>query len=256
MNKTKIEWCDSTWNPVTGCLHGCDYCYARRIAQRFGKEMPDRSGYPLTHAGAHMVDNQFDNNPYPFLFEPTFHAYRLDEPRHKSKPQNIFVCSMADLFGDWVPDEWICEVFDACKAAPQHRYLFLTKNPGRYMRLAKSGKLPEEDNFWYGSSVPTPGTQFWWSDYHNTFVSIEPMLEAFPSEGDCAVKKVDWIILGAMTGPGSKNHFPQKDWIYPLIEDAEALCVPIYMKDSLLPIVGKENMKRQTPWDTERRHQS
>lgn len=30
--KTKIDWCDSTWNPVTGCLHGCAYCYARKIA--------------------------------------------------------------------------------------------------------------------------------------------------------------------------------------------------------------------------------
>ena len=36
MNKTKIDWCDSTWNPVTGCLHGCEYCYARNIAHRFG----------------------------------------------------------------------------------------------------------------------------------------------------------------------------------------------------------------------------
>ena len=33
--KTKIDWCDSTWNPVTGCLHGCPYCYARGIAERF-----------------------------------------------------------------------------------------------------------------------------------------------------------------------------------------------------------------------------
>ena len=36
MNKTKIEWCDATWNPVVGCKHGCDYCYAKRIAARFG----------------------------------------------------------------------------------------------------------------------------------------------------------------------------------------------------------------------------
>lgn len=38
MDKTKIEWCDSTWNPVTGCLHGCEYCYARQIAERFRGE--------------------------------------------------------------------------------------------------------------------------------------------------------------------------------------------------------------------------
>jgi len=76
----------------------------------------------------------------------------------------------------------------ACMLSPQHRYLFLTKNPGRYMKLAEAGKLPERDNFWYGSSVPTPDATLWWSDHHNTFVSIEPMLEEFPTgEGTATV---------------------------------------------------------------------
>lgn len=249
MNKTKIEWCDSTWNPVTGCFHGCEYCYARRIAHRFGKEVPDYSGYPNSHGGIHMVDNKFDSNPYPFLFESTFHAYRLDEPQRQEKARAIFVCSMADLFGDWVPDEWIGEVFAACEKAPQHRYLFLTKNPARYMKLARAGMLPDNQNFWYGSTTDTPDAPFFWSDYHNTFVSIEPMLEAFPAEEDCAVKKVGWIILGAMTGPGSKAHQPKKEWIDPLVEDARALAVPVFMKDSLIPIMGKENMRREWLWE-------
>ena len=95
MQKTKIEWCDMTWNPVTGCKLGCPYCYAAKLARRFGKS-----------------------------FEPEFHSERLAQPAQIKKPQNIFVCSMADLFGEWVPDEWIKAVFDACAAAPQHRYLF------------------------------------------------------------------------------------------------------------------------------------
>lgn len=44
MDKTKIDWCDSTWNPVTGCLHGCEYCYARRIAERFAGFEPGENG--------------------------------------------------------------------------------------------------------------------------------------------------------------------------------------------------------------------
>ena len=107
MKKTKIEWCDSTWNPVTGCLHGCEYCYARRITERFGNKLPDFSVYPKMYENCHMVDSKFTDNPYPHGFEPTFHAYRLDEPARLTKPRNIFVCSMADLFGEWVPDEWI-----------------------------------------------------------------------------------------------------------------------------------------------------
>jgi protein gp37 len=62
---------------------------------------------------------------------------------------------MADLFGEWVPDEWIEEVFKACAAAPRHRYMFLTKNPKRYHELMKNGCLPLESNYWYGFSAET-----------------------------------------------------------------------------------------------------
>lgn len=251
MNGTKIEWCDMTFNPVTGCLHGCEYCYAKRIAERFGgcdNLVPERElSQPLsiTRKNGRVV-----NAPFPFGFDPTFHRYRLDEPAKRAKASTIFVCSMADLFGAWVPDEWIADVFDACRKAPQHRYLFLTKNPARYMELASTGLLPEDCNFWYGSTATTPDMEFWWSEHHNTFVSIEPMLEEFPTAGDCAIKKVGWVILGAMTGPGGKAHQPKKEWIEPLVEDAQALSVPVFMKDSLIAIVGKENMLRELPWMT------
>ena len=262
MNKTDIEWADMTWNPVVGCKHGCEYCYARRIAERFGGyDKDDGTGEitthnPLPQAELHQPltitrhDGKTVHSPFPFGFEPTLLHYRLEEPQRKKKPQTIFVCSMADLFGDWVPDNWITKVFDACCDAPRHRYLFLTKNPSRYIRLARAGMLPLRDNFWYGSTVTTPDMMFWWSDYYNTFVSIEPILEAFKPAENCPVKKVDWIIIGAMSGPGSKEHQPKKEWIAPLVEDAQALSVPVFMKNSLIPIVGEENMSREFPWTT------
>ena len=249
MNKTKIEWCDSTWNPVTGCLHGCEYCYARRIAERFGGcDNPIDSRELLQPMTITRRNGKAVDAPFPFGFEPTLHRYRLDEP-YQRRGLNIFVCSMADLFGEWVPDEWIEEVMKACLLSPQHRYLFLTKNPGRYMKLAEAGKLPERDNFWYGSSTPTPDAPFWCSEHHNTFVSIEPMMDEFPSAGDCSVKKVGWIIMGAMTGPGSKAYQPKKEWVESLVEDAMASVVPVFMKDSLHPIVGEAGMRRELPWD-------
>lgn len=249
MQKSKIEWCDATWNPVTGCRHGCKYCYARRIAERFGGcDKPIDSRELLRPMTITRRNGKAVEAPFPFGFEPTLHRYRLYE-LYQRRGLNIFVCSMADLFGEWVPDEWIEEVMKSCLLSPQHRYLFLTKNPGRYMRLAEAGKLPEKDNFWYGSSVPTPDATFWWSDHHNTFVSIEPMMEAFPSAGDCPVKKVGWVIMGAMTGPGSKAHQPKKEWVESLAEDAQASVVPVFMKDSLLPIVGTEGMVREFPWE-------
>ena len=132
MNKTKIDWCDSTWNPVTGCLHGCEYCYARGIASRFSTcwdKMTDDKVVVLDE----KIYGEEDEKalPYPYGFKPTLYRYRLNEYQNK-KGRNIFVCSMADLFGKWVPDDWKIEVLEACRKAPQHNYLFLTKDPIGY----------------------------------------------------------------------------------------------------------------------------
>src|SRR5699024_6675608 len=191
MNKTKIDWCDSTWNPVTGCLHGCEYCYARRIAKRFGgasethcNETVGRECQWETSAEGkiHVLSEpiyDYDhgrNAPYPYEFDPTFHKYRLNEYQNK-KGRNIFVCSMGDLFGDWVPDEWIEEVFKACDNAPQHNYLFLTKNPFRYEILHLKGILRKRDNMWCGYSMPKNGCDYWYDSQYKTFESMEPLLE-------------------------------------------------------------------------------
>jgi protein gp37 len=95
----RVDWAWWTWNPVTGCLHDCEYCYARDYANRF----------------------------YPEKFQPTFHPERLKAPNHTKVPaeattdvraKSVFVCSMADLFGKWVPDEWIEAVLAEVRAAP------------------------------------------------------------------------------------------------------------------------------------------
>lgn len=164
MNKTKIDWCDSTWNPVTGCCHGCEYCYARSIANRFGAHMKSDDKineldspfmYITENENGIIVREKSKQNPYPFDFQPTFHKYRLNEYMG-NKGRNIFVCSMADLFGKWVPDDWKIEVLEACRKAPQHKYLFLTKDPIGYSiwptkkrpSIRESGIYTE--NMWLG----------------------------------------------------------------------------------------------------------
>ena len=226
MNKTKIEWCDSTWNPVTGCLHGCEYCYASKIANRFG------CGMNVPHVLGEPIKSNGRVQSYPLGFTPTFHRYRLDEPQKWKKPRTIFVCSMADLFGDWVPDEWIEEVFKACEKAPQHRYLFLTKNPRRYVELAKKGKLPERANIWYGSTATSSDKQLYLSSNRNTFLNIEPILKDF--------------------GTGNRRYkvIPEKEWIGNICKAANESRIPVFMKDSLIPIVGEENMRREFPWES------
>lgn len=236
MNKTKVDWCDSTWNPVTGCLHRCEYCYARGIANRFGfgayePNIDERVLIePAVSAGKKV--------PYPFNFEPTFHKYRLNEYRNK-KGRNIFVCSMADLFGDWVPDEWINEVFKACESAPQHNYLFLSKNPERYAKYS----LPCDNYLWYGTSVckkediskckylPLGGKKF---------VSIEPILEDLDIIDSLLINNyADWAIVGAETGRRKNKVVPERKWIENVVNECREWSIPVFMKSSLTDIWGE-----------------
>ena len=231
-SKTKLDWCDSTWNPVTGCMHGCEYCYARRIAERFGTHNKYERPYePVLDVPIRRVRTEAE--PYPYGFMPTFHRYRLDEPQKWKKPRTIFVCSMADLFGEWVPDSWIEDVFDACENAPQHRYLFLTKNPKRYIELAKKGKLPRQH--WYGYSA-TREDQLW--RFHhadecpciNLFVSIEPILEPM-RPGFSTHTPADWVIIGAETGHRNGKVVPEKKWIDDILMECQYTGRPIFMKE-------------------------
>lgn len=267
-DKTKIDWADATWNPVTGCLHGCEYCYARRIAERFeareiydpecqckryliergmlrGTGKPFELDYPWEQKNK---DGSITNAAYPFGFEPTFHRYRLGEPKRWKKPRTIFVCSMADLFGDWVPDEWIEQIFKACEAAPQHRYLFLTKNPTRYCKIANDGWLPNAKNFWYGSTITRKGGSFFAGSFHwNAFVSIEPLLEPLDvGIGSFGVAK--WVIVGAETGNRKGKIIPKREWVENIVEAAQITGMKVFMKESLRGLMG-DDFRQEFPWE-------
>lgn len=258
MKKTNIEWADMTWNPVVGCKHGCEYCYARRIAKRFGgydkgdgtitTRNPLRRAeltQPLTITRG---NGETVNSSFPFGFEPTLLRYRLEEPQRIKKPQTIFVCSMADLFGNWVPTKWIVEVLDACAAAPQHRYMFLTKNPERYARLDALALLPRKENFWYGSTITgKDGRRFNGHILLNTFLSIEPLHEHLDA-GLGSFGSDRLIIIGAETGSRKGKIAPEKAWVDNICEAADITRAAVFMKDSLIPVVGEENMRRELPW--------
>ena len=272
--RTKIDWCDATWNPVTGCLHGCEYCYAYNIAYRFGSvgtESNSENGYDCDlYEGTgenHVLDKpalrEWKNGkvtkaPYPFCFDPTFHRYKLDEPQHWKKPRTIFVCSMADLFGDWVPDEWIKQVFDACDKAPQHRYLFLTKNPKRYYDLYENGIMPKGVKAWnkyFGCTITKPTDEYFFNNLygngidHPGFISIEPIVEDFDAvELDKDELGVKWIIVGAETGNRKEKVIPKREWIEHIAETCKRSNIPLFMKDSLRGLMGAD-FRQEFPWE-------
>jgi len=108
-----------TWNPVTGCLHDCVYCWARRMAER----LSGMGVQPYAERG----------------FAPTLVRWRLD--KRFSRGSFVFVCDMGDLFGDWVPREWILRVLETVSRNRSTYFLFLTKNPRRYMEFEFGGNV-------------------------------------------------------------------------------------------------------------------
>jgi len=216
MNKTGIEYVDYTWNPVTGCYHDCGYCYARRLAE------------------TRM------NDIYPNGFDYTFWEDRLDEPIG-AKPSSILVSSMGDLFGEWVPVKDLVRVLDIASELKKHDFVFLTKNPKRYHEvLSKFFHVDELDHFWLGTSVEIGKNLPRLSrlpSYMNNVASFEPLfgpLHLGTKDGReiwYNADELDWIIVGAKTGPNSEQ--PEENWVNRLLDFGLRMDIPVFLKDNL-----------------------
>lgn len=221
-----IGWCDYTWNPITGCLHGCRFgpnkvvCYAETIAERFR-----------------------GTTSFPKGFEPTYHPDRLRQPLRVKEPARIFTCSMADLFGSWVPDKWQREVLAIAREAHWHTFQFLTKAPW----IARRVEFP--DNAWVGSTI-TGGLKNEKKRHQDVaryrarvrFISAEP-LEGPLLEEDLDVSRPDWIIIGAATGTG--GYQPEEAWVARLEAWADRQGVPVFHKDNLT--IRKRSRRQDFP---------
>ena len=201
MNRTKIDWCDYTWNPITGCLNGCSYCYARRISNRF-----------VGH------------------FKPTFHKDRLEQPFKVKKPSLIFADSMSDFWGKGVRRDWRDEVYNVMNQTRQHTYFLLTKQPQKITDMHY--EIPE--NCFVGVSVTcfddrwrVPKLITNTGEHVKHFVSVEPLLDNIVSD---YIYLVDWVIVGCLTGVGSKKYKPKKETIDEIVSNCKRLGIPVFIK--------------------------
>jgi protein gp37 len=192
---TTIEWTDETWNPVTGCVKvspGCKHCYAETFAERFrGTIMPNGRLHPFYKG-----------------FDPQVRPERLAQPFRWRQPKRVFVNSMSDLFGEFVDDGFLDQVFDVMRDTPQHTYQVLTKRAERLAHWTRRRTwLSGATNIWLGVSVEDrkyglPRVNALRSATAAVrFLSVEPLLEDL---GRFSLRKIDWVIVGGESGPRSR----------------------------------------------------
>jgi protein gp37 len=251
MNKTSIEWTSFTWNPVSGCFHECrhQFCYNTKKAtsplNRFGAKYMDESGALVYDRQWRFreTDSLHEAKPgeiFPYGYDPTFYPHRLKEPCARKKPSRIFTVDTGDLFGSWIPDEWIAQVFEIINKCPQHVFQLLTKNPYRLEGM----KLPP--NAWIGTSVAT------WEDRHRAdalkrvkarirYLSVEPLLGPFPYD----FKGLQWVIMGVMTGKNPT--LPTKRDAGDVVVNAREAGCRVFVKSNARKIVNGRHFLRQLP---------
>lgn len=208
--KTRIEWTESTWNPVTGCTKisaGCEHCYAERMARRL---------------------QGMGNASYRNGFSVTLHEDKVDLPLRWQEPQMIFVNSMSDLFHREVPTDFIRGVFSVMREASHHRFQVLTK---RSRRMAELGaKLEWPKNVWAGVTVENDACRFRLEHLKQVpakvkFLSLEPLLTALPT---LDLDGIDWVIVGGESGPGARPM--RMEWVTDLRDQCLADGVPFFFK--------------------------
>ena len=208
--KSKIEWTESTWNPVTGCNKispGCKFCYAERLSKRL---------------------QAMGNRSYLNGFELTLQPHILNKPLTWKRPRVIFVNSMSDLFHKDVPLKYIKQVFEVMSEASWHRFQVLTKRPERALEL--SSELPWPPNIWLGVSVEN-------NSYISRidvlkqipasirFLSLEPLLGPLPNMD---LSNIHWAIVGGESGPGARPM--EKKWVIEILKQCKEAGVPFFFK--------------------------
>ena len=239
-DSTTIEWCDTTWNPVSGCSkvsEGCRFCYAERL-------------FPRPYPGRAFTDVRF-------------HPERLVQPSKWRRPRRVFVNSMSDLFHEAVTDLQIHQVFSAMRGSPQHTFQVLTKRPARMRDLMQSVSralesappewLPRSDvwplpNVWLGVSVENQQTAderiplLLETPAALRFLSVEPLLapvdlwsavtpRAAVDDGVtpmAGTPRVDWVIVGGESGPKARPC--DTHWIRDILADCIACDVAAFIK--------------------------
>lgn len=229
MQQTRIEWCDISWNPVTGCLYNCEYCYAKPLVRRF--------------------PGHFKNG-----YDPVLHEDRLQEIFNSTGI--IFAGSFCDLFGTWVPEQWIARVVahaHACVAA----VVFLTKNPARYIELLDGSTyfgpaINFGERHWLGATLDkgfngrAPDVEERINamkrlNYPRKWISVEPFAPGQEEFYKRELKdiNVQWAVLGFRTGMRFKHDKGELSSARGVVDTLQSQGIPVFVKNSIVEAGNK-----------------
>jgi protein gp37 len=209
--RSRIEWTQHTWNPVTGCTNvspGCKNCYARVFAERLRA-----MGVPGYEHG----------------FAVTLQPERLQEPLKRRTPTLYFVNSMSDLFHEQVPFPFVDRVLDVIRFAPHHQFQVLTKRADRMLEYFRMRRAPH--NAWLGVSVENrkhgvpriaPLVKI---DSAIRFLSVEPLIA---DPGRLPLRGIHWVIVGGESGRGARPMNPE--WVRKVRDQCNEGAVPFFFK--------------------------
>jgi len=240
-----------TWNPIAGCLHGCRWT------------MPDGD---IAECYAKTVAESLASSAYPHGFEHHyFYSDRLEEPLKVKELAGIFICSMADLLGHWVPDEQVLAVLDVCRQASQHTFFLLTKNaprlehftfppnvwagvssPPDYMfgkelsrhqqeRILRTSLSIFENADLFGNWITTK-----WMSFEPLSWNVSDIVCDFPNA-------LDWAVIGGASN-GAKKYPPREDDLRALVRVLDEHGTPIFFKGNLRPSMwAQKNWRAEFP---------
>ena len=208
--KTKIEWTECSWNPITGCTKisdGCAHCYAATLTRRL----------------VAMHNPRYKNG-----FNVTVHEDLRELPKKWKTPRKIFVNSMSDIFHESVPDDIILRIFATMNACPQHIFQVLTKRPERLAQL--NDRINWTPNIWMGVTIEN-NKYLYRADLLRKcnaklrFISAEPLIGEI---NDINLEQIDWLIVGGESG--SQARPMDISWVRTLRDKAKNENVAFFFK--------------------------
>jgi protein gp37 len=144
-------------------------------------------------------------------FTPTLHESTLVEPLQWRQPHIIFVCSMADLFHEVVPFDFVDKVMDIIIQTQHHRYQILTKRATRMEEYFSQRTIPA--NVWLGVTIESASEKFRIDSLRGLkatirFLSCEPLVDDL---GELDLTDIDWVIVGGESGVQARPMKPE--WV-------------------------------------------